>query len=69
MLLGKLPQGSLPCYALPEHEVQDVCRKAPALQFLVSAEPYSRQPLAVWEVPEDHGPQKTQYLYACASFR
>lgn len=69
MLLGKLPSGSLPCYSLTEDEVQDACAKASDLQFIVSAESYSRKPLAIWEVPGDRGPLKTQYLYACSSFR
>jgi len=69
ILLNRLPDASLPCSALPEYEVRDACRMAPDLQFVVSAELYSRKPLAAWEVPDDHGPFKTKYLYACSSFR
>jgi fumarate reductase subunit C len=69
MLLGKVPEGTPPCHSMQEYEAQAICRQAPTLQFLVSAKPYSRMPLAVWEVPEDQGPMKTQYLYACDSFR
>ncbi|MDR7270569.1 hypothetical protein J2X20_003227 [Pelomonas saccharophila] len=69
MLLGKLPNGSAPCYSLAEHEIQGICQMAADLQFVVSAEPYSHSPLAVWNIPQGHGPLKTQYLYACSSFR
>jgi len=69
VFLRKLPDGTPPCAALLEHEVEAVCRKAPDLQFLVSAELYTRKPLAVWEVPQGREPFKTEYLYACSSFR
>lgn len=69
MLLGKLQDGEPPCYSLPEYEAEAICRKATTLQFLVATNLYSRKPLAVWDVPGDQGVFKTQYLYACSSFR
>jgi len=69
ILLSKLPEGTPPCLSLPEYDVEAACRSAPTLQFLVSSELYSRKPLAIWEVPQGREPFKTQYLYACSSFR
>ncbi|XHS79623.1 hypothetical protein ACFJGW_06510 [Burkholderiaceae bacterium UC74_6] len=69
ILLPKLPEGTPPCLSLSEDEVLGICKAAPSLQFVVSAELYERKPLAVWDVPEGREPYKTQYLYACSSFR
>lgn len=69
LLLSRLPDSSLPCSSLPEHEVRDVCRQASDLEFVVSSELYSRKPLAAWAVPGDQSPFKTKYLYACSAFR
>jgi hypothetical protein len=69
ILLNGVPDGTPPCLSLPEYEVEAVCRRAPDLQFVVSADSYSRKPLATWEVPEGREPFKTEYLYACSSFR
>ena len=69
ILLPKLPEGTPPCLSLSEDEVLGACRAAPELQFVVSAELYARKPLATWEVPEGREPFKTEYLYACSSFR